>query len=486
MSLADLIGNTVLKFSADTSGARTEIERLTATQKKQAEESRKAIEAQLAAYGRFDVELKKIGTAVESHAAQMTKLQAAFGGLGGAVKSMGAQFAGIAQSMGNQFGQLNSYIGLLDQIYDKAEKIADRISRNKSSDELFKWSTAEAERAIALREKNLALDKLENPEDYRSRFDDSTFNIYGGERGGAFNAAALGLPTRQPAPRRSGVGNDNRPDDAFRLSYATPVDLEALAAEAARANRPGDYDWAGGSRRNDQALAAGSKNDDWTAAFSAMSQAVGAFDESRESEREANRQSRLEQLFGPIEDFDAYALGLSTLGDVFGTLKNASTAAYDAMVTGSMSAGKAFKKAMAESIFALGRDMFVRSLQEGALGVASLALGPIGGASAAKHFAAAGLFATGAAAAGAIASSLGVGGSSAGGAGASRGGGTSAGGYRAVGDGGSGGGNRTVNVIMGGGLADESPRSNARRVSRAVFQAEQQGFSPRPPGVEFS
>ncbi len=140
-------------------------------------------------------------------------------------------------------------------------------------------------------------------------------------------------------------------------------------------------------------------------------------------------QSRLAEIFGPVSDFDAYATG-------FQLLETAVSSAFDAWMTGAKGVGEAMKMAVAK------------------WGAVAVAAGVV---------------------------AKGLGGSSSAGAGAS------AGGYRAVGASGgdSGGGGRTVNIVMDGGN-EGSPRANARRVARALFTAEQHGYSARPPGVEFS
>lgn len=131
--------------------------------------------------------------------------------------------------------------------------------------------------------------------------------------------------------------------------------------------------------------------------------------------RAKQRTSMLESTIGPLSQFDAYK-------QAWEGLTSAVTAGYSAMVDGSMSFGKAFKQSIAEALKSTGAMMMIEALKETAAGFASLALGPIGGVSAAGHFKAAGLYAAGAVAAGVAARGLGGGGG-----GASAGGGATGG-----------------------------------------------------------
>ena len=118
----------------------------------------------------------------------------------------------------------------------------------------------------------------------------------------------------------------------------------------------------------------------------------------------ANHQSFMEQKFGPVGQFDAYATA-------FQGFSGAVVSGYDAMVDGTMSFGAAFKKSIAGALKALGGQMLVESLKETAYGVAAIASG-YGFAAAAPHFKSAALFGAAAVAAGVAAHGLGGGGGS--------------------------------------------------------------------------
>jgi hypothetical protein len=120
------------------------------------------------------------------------------------------------------------------------------------------------------------------------------------------------------------------------------------------------------------------------------------------------RTNVFETVFGSIETVDMYTESFRTLGSVFEGFTAAVGAGYEALITDSEPVGKAIKKMAADQLMAIGKTSAVRALQETALGVGSLALGPIGGVSAAAHFKAAALHAGVALAAGAAAHQIGT------------------------------------------------------------------------------
>ena len=174
---------------------------------------------------------------------------------------------------------------------------------------------------------------------------------------------------------------------------------------------------------------------------------------------EKSRQATvLEGMFGPIEEFDAYAEG-------FSMLSGAATAAYDALVDGNVSAGAAMKAFLRESIKGLGSRMLMRSLEETAEGIAALS-SPLTAAAAPAHFAAAKMFAVGAVTAGVIASQMGGGGGGGGGGGASASLPRDMGTGRDQYDGG-----KSKVIIIGDPMSDDSPRYKARNVDRMLNMA---------------
>lgn len=193
--------------------------------------------------------------------------------------------------------------------------------------------------------------------------------------------------------------------------------------------------------------------------------------------RGERRNSILEQVFGAPSEIDATAEALSAASSSVSVFTGAMQAGMDAWITGAASFGKAFKTAIAEGLRGLSSEFLGQSLRHGLFALGSLAFGDVAGAS--KHGIAAAAFGAGAITVGALAKGLGAGQVPSAGAGA--------GGYRSAGGGTSAGagGSRTINVVIGSG-GEESPRENRRRVSRALFMAEQQGYAARPPGVQFS
>lgn len=177
----------------------------------------------------------------------------------------------------------------------------------------------------------------------------------------------------------------------------------------------------------------------------------------------------LEKIFGPPEEFDAYTTAWSTL-------ETAVTSGYEALITGSESAGAAIKKVIASSIMAEGSRMLVMALREGAMAVAALATGNF--ASAAAHGKSALMFGAGATAAGIAASALGGGGAgSVGGTNPS----TLPTGAATVRD--REEGTRT-HIIIGQGWQDEdTPRQRAHRFAKSAVNSA--GYDTSPRGVVY-
>ncbi len=192
--------------------------------------------------------------------------------------------------------------------------------------------------------------------------------------------------------------------------------------------------------------------------------ALSRFEEqsSRESRFAASQsrrtQSFLEQTLGPIDEFNVYA-------EAFNMLGGAVSSALNAWVTGSMSAGEAFKKFISEALAGLSSQMAIEALKHAAYAIGSAAFGDVKGA--ATHSAAAVAFGAGAAAAAVAAKALGGGGSAAPtGAGA----GASASGGGAAGGGSSGQPTQTVTnyIIVGDSWSEDSPRVRQQNAERVV------------------
>ena len=191
-----------------------------------------------------------------------------------------------------------------------------------------------------------------------------------------------------------------------------------------------------------------------------------------QNDAQTQREKMLEGIFGPVSEFEAYATG-------FQLLETAASSAFEAWMTGSKGVAAAMKEAVAGFAKGLAHEALLQAMRHTAHGIGMLAFpDPLAKVSAAQHFKAAAIWGGVAIAAGGAARALGGG----------SGGGASAGGYSARGGlaSGGGGGSRNVTIVLGGSADGESPRSNSRRVARALAVAEQHGYSARPPGVEFS
>lgn len=170
--------------------------------------------------------------------------------------------------------------------------------------------------------------------------------------------------------------------------------------------------------------------------------------------------SILKKMFGEPQEFEAYAEGL-------GMLQNAGRAAFEALITGSGSAGEAFKAMIAQNMMSLASEMFGRSIYEAAMAVGSLAMYDFKGA--ALHGKAAAMYAAGAGALGMIAGQMG------GGRGAGSAGGNAATGAAlpsttssAINTAPAASSGRSVTVVVGDDFADDSPRKRQQRAQRMV------------------
>jgi len=182
-----------------------------------------------------------------------------------------------------------------------------------------------------------------------------------------------------------------------------------------------------------------------------------------------NATSKLEQMFGPIEDFNIYK-------EAFGMLSGAVTTALDAWITGSESAGKAVKRFIAEVLRAEASKMAVLALENGAQAAYHAALYDYPGA--AKFTASAALFTAGAAAAAGAARALGGGGG--GGAPPAGGAGAAPATPASAGSGGDGV-QRPVVIVYGDAFAQQTDRQRAiearRLVSAGMAQAQGRGVA---------
>jgi hypothetical protein len=177
------------------------------------------------------------------------------------------------------------------------------------------------------------------------------------------------------------------------------------------------------------------------------------------AEANAHSESVLRKMFGDPKDIEMYATGLQTL-------QQAGQAAFAAFITGSESAGEAFRKMVAGNMLNLASEMFGRSIYEGAMALGSLAMGNFAGA--ASHGAAAAKYAAGAVVLGGIAASMGAGASGAGASGAATNSSLPASTSSAINAAPGTGGGRSVTVVVGDDFADDSPRKRQQRAQRLV------------------
>lgn len=168
--------------------------------------------------------------------------------------------------------------------------------------------------------------------------------------------------------------------------------------------------------------------------------------------------SYLEKTFGPLEDISGYTMAFQALSGAVGS-------ALSAWIDGSMSAGDAVKKFIAETMKANAILMAAEAIKEGAYALGKLAIGDA--ASAATHGASALKFGLAAAAFAGGAKALGSGGGATGGAGA----GSAAPTYNASASTGATG-NHPIVVIGNNFTGEDSPRQRQLWAERMVNQAK--------------
>lgn len=186
-----------------------------------------------------------------------------------------------------------------------------------------------------------------------------------------------------------------------------------------------------------------------------LSAALGKQSRTYDEVNHDRTQNRLAEMFGPIEQFDVYQTA-------FAGLTGAVTSAMDAWITGSIGAGQAIKRFLAEMLRGEAISLAIQALKHGAFAVGSIAFNDPKGAI--SHGIAAGKFAAAAAAAGIGAKILGAGG------GSTAGGGSGAAPTNGAASTVSPTAGRTAPVIIayGDDFADDSARKRAQNARRLV------------------
>ncbi len=164
----------------------------------------------------------------------------------------------------------------------------------------------------------------------------------------------------------------------------------------------------------------------------------------------------LEETFGPIDSFNAYAAA-------FETLTGASSAAFGAWIDGSKSASEAFGEFIKSSLKGVAQQLLAEGIKEGVFALGSLAMGDMKGA--ALHGAASAKAFVGAGVVGALAK-IAYGPSGGGGAA----GGSSGGSHGGGGSGSSGGDNgpRSIVIVTGNDTTDDTQRMRQIKARRYV------------------
>lgn len=250
--------------------------------------------------------------------------------------------------------------------------------------------------------------------------------LAGAKQRGIYDAAWLKLADQIGGTSGDALGNGNLSDLSSRtdLTDAELLGLSAGDATGGDFSQFGDYE--------------PTTLKSLDASMAAAKQITARFEQ---------RESMLEKIFGPVEEFDLYQTAWQGLESVV-------TAGLDAWITGSKSVGEAMKEALHGFAKQLAGEALLQALRHGAYALGSLAFGDVPAAG--KHGLAALKWA------GVAAIAAGVGKITA----------PSAGGYSAAGIGGgargSAGGGTNLTIVQGDGFSDSSPRYVARRTRRAI------------------
>lgn len=380
----------------------------------------------------------------------MNKMQVAIGGL---VAALAPLLSALAKAVGLIADVVDAAGGALGAIHEGMSLTAktDKIIKN-----LPNYIDAEIQAAIAGEESRRAAAR----EEAASRWDamiNADPNAGWTQRAGArLRWASRNAPKKGPR----GTGGD------FDILENGGVDTQDVGIDVEREPlyrgerevRRG-ADWAGRPIGFSTDVGRG-VSDRVAPAIVDLSEGVAGLSKMAEQFRHVGTQSLLEQVLGPIDQFDAYAEG-------FGVLSGTLQAGFDAWVSGSASAGEAMKKFFASAISGVASNMFAKSLEHGAYALGSLAFGDMIGAK--KHGIAAAAFGAGSVVVGALARTVNTS-MAAPAASAGAGGGAGAG----AGSGSGGGGGTHVTVVISDSSGDESPRARAAATARAYRRAQRE------------
>jgi hypothetical protein len=285
----------------------------------------------------------------------------------------------------------------------------------------------------------------------------------------SFYTFTNGVLQKIPKVKKKGTGGGGRGKPDTRAKDRTDLLVSQLESEIENADPNSVVDGMGGgydSLMNTPGMGGIDIEGEYQKLIDAQRRIT---EQNYEAFRATEQQTFLESTFGKLEDFDAYAAA-------FQMLSGGVSASMDAWISGSMSAGQAFKKFIGDALKGLASQLAVEALKHGAYALGSLAFGDVSGAG--RHAAAAAAFGAGAAAAAIAAKSMGGGGASASAGGGSssgasgsnaRGGGTASTGNGGSGDG--GGGRSNTIIVYGDSFSNDSPRMRQVHAEQLVKKA---------------
>jgi hypothetical protein len=491
MGLAEVFGQAILKFKADTSQAREEVRKLAGVEKEAAKQVVAAVEEQNAAKERLAAGFEKVNavmrvaTEVVNFASGAWKeYEKAANAAGGVQAQRAAEFRTALKEWDEGMRQVKIAVGelvvalapLIEAAGELLQLAAKAVSAAAGALAFDPGGRLDADGKISDRERRLRESGL------------YSLGTVGREQYNAGGSAALAAFKKANDIAAGGLFDaasitikKAKAKKVYRKS-GNKVDLEGFILVEEGDDGTG-INWApdlSAGRSFDGGLGAGVgglnalslSNDILARRDSGMPDFAGALSGLAEAKAQlqgAGQASVLESIFGPIDEFNAYS-------DAFAGLTDAVQASFNAWMTGSESIGAAFKRTLIAVAMAEANGMLIQAIKHGAWALGSLAFGDLKGAG--THGIAAAKFAAGAAAIGALAKVASTSMST-----------------PTVGGGGGGAPSvlratdrpsesRQVVILTGDYLAADNPRRRNADLARAVRSAQREIDGSRSSGVE--
>jgi hypothetical protein len=326
------------------------------------------------------------------------------------IDNMKSSLGSLVQAMAPLLNTLARAVAIIADITDKIAKIPGMGGMNSGSiaGQISKEGAAESLRILRGGAKAATASTAPSLKQVgaRDRWDD------GGGAGldeASFYSATNAAIGRIPKEAKAGKVDDSELKEAAReradLIFAEWQEANDIAAERMAAGVDAHTDVSNILKANMASGMFGIPESDELAAMIAergkiLDEEIARINAKRyEKYNEGKQQTFLESTFGKLEDINHYQRAFEAFGSAVG-------ASYEAIVTGSGSAGAAFKKMLADSLMSIGKESAVQALKELAYAAGSAAYGNF--PAAALHLKSAALHGAVAVAAGAAAHSIGT------------------------------------------------------------------------------